>query len=214
MENPEQDLPRIVHLLTSSKAAVVLHETIKRYYTPDASLRHPLSIVESGPTSRDKVLGVYEWYRVMSPGTVATINEFVYDRENKIAYLDVSQTFKLRLVPSPVRPSRLVTRLKLVEQDKLLYIKDQEDFFHPDDMMKYAFPSLAPIITLFLRSAAIGAWLASKLYLRISMAWLAIFGISNDVQQGHMTEAVSEAQHALTTDDNDERLKGVYYGQW
>lgn len=212
MENPEQELPGILHLLTSSKAAVVLHQTIKRYYTPDASIRHPLTVVKSGPTSRDKLLGVFEWYRVISPGTVATINEFVYDKEKKIAFIDISQTFKLRIVPSSPRPSRLITRVKLVEHDKLLYIKEQEDFFHPDDIMKYIFPPLAPVVTFSLRTVALGIWIASKIYLTFTMAWLAIFGISDDVKQGRMSEAMAGAQHAFTMNDDDERLKGVYYG--
>ncbi|KAI6104566.1 hypothetical protein EDD16DRAFT_262160 [Pisolithus croceorrhizus] len=214
MENPEQELPGIVDLLTSSKAAVVLHQTIKRYYTPDASIRHPLTVVESGPASRDKLLGVFEWYRVISPGTVATINEFVYDREKKVAFIDISQTFKLRIVPSSTRPSRLITRLKLVEHDKLLYIKEQEDFFHPDDIMKYVFPPLSPVVTFSLRAIAIAVWFASKIYLTFTMTWLAIFGISDDVKQGRMSEAMAGAQHAFTMNDDDERLKDVYYGQW
>ncbi|KAL4063766.1 hypothetical protein J3A83DRAFT_968360 [Scleroderma citrinum] len=81
MENPEHDLPRVIPLLTTSKVPTVLHKAIERFYTPDASLRHPFNVIKPGPSSRQIWLGVYEWYRIISPGTVATINglgEYVY----------------------------------------------------------------------------------------------------------------------------------------
>lgn len=75
MENPEHDLPRVISLLASSKAPTILHKVVERFYTPDASLRHPFSVVKSGPNSRQTLLGVYEWHRIISPGTTVTINE-------------------------------------------------------------------------------------------------------------------------------------------
>lgn len=179
MENPENDLYRVFPLLMSSKDPTVLHKAMERFFTPDVSFRHPLSVVKSGPNSRQTLFGVYEWYRIISPGTVAIIDELVYDREKNIVYMDVSQTFHLRLIPVPVRSSRLLIRLRLVERDNHFYIKEQEDFFHPDDLMNCLFPPLSPVVAFFLQLIAIAALLSSKIYSRLNAIWLALFRISD-----------------------------------
>jgi len=75
MENPEHDLYRVLPLLLSSKDPAVLHKAVERFFTPDVSFRHPLRVVKSGPNSRQTLLGIYEWYRIVGPGTVAIIDE-------------------------------------------------------------------------------------------------------------------------------------------
>ncbi|KAG6332718.1 hypothetical protein ID866_6372 [Astraeus odoratus] len=216
MENPEHDIPRVLELLTSSKTPTVLRKTIEKFYAPDASLRHPLSVIKHGPNSRDRLVGVYEWYRILSPDTVATINELVYDHEKNVMYIDISQTFKLRLVPFPVRPSRLITRLKFTKQDEHFYIKEQEDLFHPDDLMKYCFPPLAPLVTLLLQVIAFAALLGSNIYVRFSVIYLAIFGMGNDVRKDRVKEAVEGVQDFAVGGDveTEEGLKKTQYGHW
>ncbi|KZV98773.1 hypothetical protein EXIGLDRAFT_763243 [Exidia glandulosa HHB12029] len=49
--------------------------TPDRYYTADCEFNHPLATVLSGQSSRDTVLRVYQWYRIMSPTLELTIDE-------------------------------------------------------------------------------------------------------------------------------------------
>ncbi|KIJ19591.1 hypothetical protein PAXINDRAFT_8079 [Paxillus involutus ATCC 200175] len=106
MQNPERDLPHALDILTTAQSPAILHQAIEKFFVADASLRHPLGIVESGPRSRESILKVYDWYRAVSPGTKSKLNGMAYDKENGVIYLDVTQSFGSRFTPFAVVPSR------------------------------------------------------------------------------------------------------------
>jgi len=66
MQNPTLEIPSIITALTSAPSSH-LPLTFQKYFLSDAGFRHPLCRVDRGEGSREKVAGVYEWYRVMSP---------------------------------------------------------------------------------------------------------------------------------------------------
>ncbi|KXN90734.1 hypothetical protein AN958_03749 [Leucoagaricus sp. SymC.cos] len=161
MENPEEEIRAVVLQLTTASSPELQRRTVERYMTPDVAFRHPVCAVESGPRSRKTVLGIYQWYRVLSPHTELQVNGVVWNQEHKYMFLDVQQWFKL--IYLPIRPAlaRLCVRLTLRrEEDGLYYIAMQEDFYHPDDFTALLLPPLVP----FIRMVLLIAGLASSLY--------------------------------------------------
>jgi hypothetical protein len=72
MQNPTLEIPSIITALTSAPSSH-LPLTFQKYFLSDAGFRHPLCRVDRGEGSREKVAGVYEWYRVISPLNGANI---------------------------------------------------------------------------------------------------------------------------------------------
>ncbi|KAH7919912.1 hypothetical protein BV22DRAFT_975862, partial [Leucogyrophana mollusca] len=150
MQDPERELPLVLALLTS-QSPDLLHKTVHRFYLPDASLSHPLCLVRPGPRSRERIEGVYQCYRILSPRTETHLNALFYDKERRVLFADVTQTFALRFSPFKA-PSRLIVRLVFEknESDGLLYIREHEDWFHPMDLTNFLLPPLTPLVRLFL----------------------------------------------------------------
>ncbi|PBL00218.1 hypothetical protein ARMGADRAFT_368641 [Armillaria gallica] len=132
MQRPAHEISAVVSLITTAVTPEIQQAGIQRYFTPDAGFRHPLCAVSPGPGSRERVLGIYQWYRVMSPKLEPEVKSVVYDKEQGILILEVVQSFHFRLSPFKPAPSRLVVRLTLKEVDRLYYIAFEEDFYHPD----------------------------------------------------------------------------------
>ncbi|KAG7085602.1 hypothetical protein E1B28_003153 [Marasmius oreades] len=164
MENPQNEIAKVVSLLTTSASPEIQELAAERYVTTDVGFRHPVCRVNPGPGSRDALLGIYQWYRVMSPTIETRVDNVVYDKQNNVIFLEVQQKFHIRL--SPFRPtwSKLIVRLSLREINGLHYIAFQEDFYHPDDFLNLLIPPLAP----FLRMALTGASLASNAYASVA----------------------------------------------
>ncbi|KAK0500868.1 hypothetical protein EDD18DRAFT_1146286 [Armillaria luteobubalina] len=154
MQRPAHEISAVVSLITTAVTPEIQQAGIQRYFTPDAGFRHPLCAVSSGPGSRERVLGIYQWYRVVSPKLELDVKSVVYDKEQGILILEVVQSFHFRLSPFKPAPSRLVVRLTLKEVDRLYYIAFEEDFYHPDDLMLLVVPPLASLVRLALGAAS------------------------------------------------------------
>ncbi|PBK76443.1 hypothetical protein ARMSODRAFT_866430, partial [Armillaria solidipes] len=154
MQRPAHEISAVVSLITTAVTPEIQQAGIQRYFTPDAGFRHPLCAVSPGPGSRERVLGIYQWYRVMSPKLELDVKSVVYDKEQGILILEVVQSFHFRLSPFKPAPSRLVVRLTLKEVDRLYYIAFEEDFYHPDDLMLLIVPPLASLVRLALGAAS------------------------------------------------------------
>jgi hypothetical protein len=69
MQNPKAEITAIVTTLTSTKSNSELTDTISRYFTPDVQFVHPICVADS----RAELLGIYQWYRIMSPRTKCNV---------------------------------------------------------------------------------------------------------------------------------------------
>ncbi|KAJ7915661.1 hypothetical protein B0H13DRAFT_395553 [Mycena leptocephala] len=163
MQNPSSEVGAVVSLLTAAAAPDIQKAAFLKYLTPDAAFRHPLCNVSPGPGSRDRLLGIYQWYRILSPHIDITVKRVVHDPASNTLLLDVVQYFHLRFSPFKAAPSRLLVRLTLREENGLHYIALQEDFYHPDDFMSLIIPPLAPVIRTGLSMTAT----ASDIYAKI-----------------------------------------------
>ncbi|KAJ7764901.1 hypothetical protein B0H16DRAFT_1526144 [Mycena metata] len=186
MQHPSSEVGAVVSLLTAAAAPDIQKAAFLKYLTPDAGFRHPLCHVTPGPGSRDRVLGIYQWYRIMSPHIDITVKSVVHDTANNVLLLDVVQKFHLRFSPFSPAPSRLLVRLTLREENGLHYIASQEDFYHPDarihsatEFMSLLIPPLAPVIRVGLSVAAT----ASDIYAKIGQ--LLGFWAANAPSEAH-----------------------------
>ncbi|KAJ7810863.1 hypothetical protein B0H14DRAFT_2607026 [Mycena olivaceomarginata] len=74
MQNPVSEIGAVVSLLTAATAPEIQKSAFLKYITPDAGFRHPICNVTPGPGSRERVLGIFQWYRIMSPHIDITVN--------------------------------------------------------------------------------------------------------------------------------------------
>ncbi|TRM66707.1 hypothetical protein BD626DRAFT_483579 [Schizophyllum amplum] len=165
MENPAQDIHGVFSALTTAENADVQRAAVNKYYLPNAGFRHPLCAVEPGYLSRDNILGVYQWYRIMSPVLEAQILNVVFQPETAILYLEGVQKFHIRVSPFAPAPARIIVRMTL-QKDQfsgLYYIAMQEDFYHPDDLFALVIPPLSPLIRLALDAAGVASGIYAKL---------------------------------------------------
>jgi hypothetical protein len=155
MQNPVDEIVPLVKRLVSSPSPSQLQADFESYFTPNAGFRHPLCLVKPGPSSRNRILGVYKQYRAMSPHTDADVRVLAYDESKNLLIIEVVQRFHIVTSPVPPAPSRLVTHITLNQDPhtRLHYIAYQEDFYHPDHFTNLVAPDLAPVVRFALKSS-------------------------------------------------------------
>ncbi|KAF9074292.1 hypothetical protein BDP27DRAFT_226949 [Rhodocollybia butyracea] len=140
----------------------------EKFVAPNVGFKHPLCYVSPGQNSRETLLGIYQWYRILSPTIIGKMNKIVYDEKDHILLLDMSQIFHIRFSPFTPVWSNLLIRVTLEEKDGLYYISFQEDFYHTEEFAQLLVPMLARVI-LFAKS---GISVASNLYASIAQTLL------------------------------------------
>lgn len=205
MQNPQRDLPVVLTALATSRSPADLRTAVQKFYTHDASLHHPLGIVEHGPNSRQKILGVYEWHRIISPDTTSSVNAMLYDRKHHVLVVEVTQYFHVRISPFKAAPSRYIIRVVLQERDKEFYIYSQEEFLHPMDLMNSVLPPLAPLVRLALVFFALVGVMCSNVWVFSLLLWVKLFGIGSDIQRGQVKSGFSR----LVQSGKQETVAGV-----
>ncbi|ETW76694.1 hypothetical protein HETIRDRAFT_455189 [Heterobasidion irregulare TC 32-1] len=160
MQDPAREIDSVVHQLTAAASPDLQKRAIHRFFAPDASFRHPLAHVPPAPNSRESILSIYQWYRILSPHIELAVSDIAYIPEQNTIYLTVTQKFHVRFVPFPPAPVRLLVRITLrpvstdSESPILYHIASQEDFYHTDALAAIAFPPLAIPARMLLRLSA------------------------------------------------------------
>ncbi|KAF8639317.1 hypothetical protein AX17_001597 [Amanita inopinata Kibby_2008] len=162
MQDPVREIKSVVEQLTAADSPDVQKAAVYKYYTPDAGFRHPLSQVDPGPLSRESILGIYQWYRIISPNVSIHLDNIVYDEPHSVLLLDVIQKFHLFFLPMDPAPSRLLVRLTLKEDNGMYLIAMQEDFFHPEDIAALVLPPMIPLVRFTLQAAGVASNILAK----------------------------------------------------
>ncbi|THH13713.1 hypothetical protein EW146_g6536 [Bondarzewia mesenterica] len=163
MQNPAREIEGVVKLLTTAASPDIQKSALQR---------HPLVDVPSAPNSRETILGIYQWYRIMSPHLALTVNNVAYIPEQNKIFLDITQDFHVRFDPFPLQPARLLVHLTLREENNLFYVSSQEDFYHTDDLIAVAFPILTKPVKLLLRLSAVGCNILARSAQLLFGVWL------------------------------------------
>ncbi|KDR72910.1 hypothetical protein GALMADRAFT_252251 [Galerina marginata CBS 339.88] len=148
MEDPAKEITSVVYQMAATDSPDVQKSVIEQYMTSDVGFRHPVCSVKPGPNSREAVLGIYQWYRVISPKIDIRTESVVFDPKQNILYLESVQWFKLFFLPVNPAPARLISRLTLRKKNGLYYIAEQEDFYHTEDFAALLLPISAPFIRI------------------------------------------------------------------
>jgi len=167
MEDPASEIRQVILTVTSAINPDIQKAAIEKYFAPNAELHHPLCVVLAGAHSRDDILGVYQWYRVLSPNLTLEIRGVTHNPSSNELFVEVVQNFHIRWSPLPSAPARLIVHLILQPSDinpKLQVIKYQEDFFHPEDVASLIVPPFATIIRLMLRLGGVASNWNARLF--------------------------------------------------
>ncbi|KDR72799.1 hypothetical protein GALMADRAFT_734354 [Galerina marginata CBS 339.88] len=169
MQNPSVEIHAVIKLVHSSISPDIQKAAVNKYFAADAAFRHPLYRVEPGPLSRERLLGIYQWYRIISPKIEVDIRDVFYDRLHDIVFVDLAQTLHFRFSPFNPIACRSLSRFTLRKCDDVHYICLQEDFFHPGDLAALLSPPLIPIVRTILFASVIASNILAK--------WARLFGI-------------------------------------
>lgn len=98
---------------------------MNRYYVPNAEFVHPFCRVPpfenvavpivGQANSRQLILSIFRWYRILSPRIDLKVNTVQFDEANSKLYVDISQRFSLWFVPFYAANVNLVTLLHLTK---------------------------------------------------------------------------------------------------
>lgn len=212
MQNPQRDISLVLTTLTTSRNPADLRAAVNKFYTHDASLHHPFRIVEHGKNSRQKILAMYEWYRIISPDTTSNVNAVSYDRKSHVIFAEVTQHFHIRISLLKVAPSRYTIRIQLQERDKVFYIYSQEEFLHPMDWMNSVLPPLTPLVRFALVFFAFMGVMCSKIWVFSLLLWAKLFGIGSDIQRGQVKSGLTRLVQPEDQETVDVVLKTTQYG--
>ncbi|KAF9524213.1 hypothetical protein CPB83DRAFT_861629 [Crepidotus variabilis] len=154
MNNAWDDVSRVVQEICGAKSPEAQKMAIERYYTSDVYFKNPVCEIQSGEKSRDALVSVLQWYRILSPQVDIKIDGQAYNeqQDQHAIYLDISQTFKPFFLPISPKVSKITRRLRLRRQGNQVYICAHEDFFHTDDMIGFLLPFLIPVVSAGMRT--------------------------------------------------------------
>ncbi|KAJ3543547.1 hypothetical protein NM688_g5843 [Phlebia brevispora] len=160
MEDPAREIGKIITLLTTTPSPDVQKAAILKYFAPDAALRHPLCIVDGGPGSRDVLVHVFQWYRIVSPRLEMDIRNTTFNPSTNELFVEVVQVFHNRWSPFRAAPARVLIHLVLcssAEDPKLCQIAVQEDWYHPTDVAALTFPPVVPVVRFLLKFGTVAS---------------------------------------------------------
>ncbi|GAA6012543.1 hypothetical protein JCM10207_009035 [Rhodosporidiobolus poonsookiae] len=140
MENPSQDIRRVVRELAEPASAEAMLAAVDKYFTPDAQIVYP---VFNSPkaSGREGVKAGYKMLRVLSYGNKIEFHAVAFDQvtvekglERMKGFLDFTEHLKVRFFPVPDSYNpwfhfRFITRIDLVKNpsDGKWYVEKQED---------------------------------------------------------------------------------------
>lgn len=159
MENPVEEIPAVIRLLTQSTTPSLQEKAVERFFTRNASFVHPFCRVPSFEGSRWWVLKIFQWYKIMSPRIEMEIHSIAFDEKNLKLYIHMSQIFTIWIVPFHVAPVTLTTVLDLTTNASetntttngdrtLYYIAKQEDLYQTSEFVKFVIPHVGNWIVL------------------------------------------------------------------
>ncbi|ODQ54621.1 hypothetical protein SAICODRAFT_89482 [Saitoella complicata NRRL Y-17804] len=141
MEDPVKEIGSIIHALTTTSSPDEQRETVRKYFTEDASFDHPYVLIEHGKNSRDYIEKIYQWYKVMSPEIKLTVHGVAWDERNHKLYIDAEQVFTHFFLPHIHCTVRLTTKITLrptpSSSGTKYYISAQEDFYQDHDAVAF-----------------------------------------------------------------------------
>ncbi|KAK0672306.1 hypothetical protein QBC41DRAFT_243954 [Cercophora samala] len=125
MDHPVRDIKHVIRSLTQGSAEEQA-QTISKYFAKGASFTHPFCRVPSfkdrripltnitNLDSRAAIIGIYRWYKLLSPRISISINSVSFDQKTNTLYVRLNQDFSIWFLPfHKARRVELVSVLSL-----------------------------------------------------------------------------------------------------
>jgi len=183
MENPRDEIAAAVKLLTTAETPEIQLAAIEKYFAPDAGFNHPICKVKRGPNSRNQILGIYQWYRTMSPRLELDIEDVAYNESSGKVYLNITQKFRIFASPFSPAPAKLLVQLTLTRShiSGLYVIAQQDDFYQLEEVTNLVFP---PITALVIRAKQLGTFFSN-----LNTFVFQLFGFWRPIQTAGMNKS-------------------------
>ncbi|EGX89851.1 hypothetical protein CCM_08104 [Cordyceps militaris CM01] len=176
MDSPASDIEGVIKTLCMGSA----HEqdaALNKYFLPDAEFIHPLCWVPRFRNIAIPFFGsieslwlvqcIYRWYITFAPRLDIVVDSTAFDEKNKLLYATARQSFRIWFFPIYAVTVKLVTVLKLEQQQSRLardvsaeldadagdtpngasmlkyYIASQEDLYQMNYCLEFAAPHVA-----------------------------------------------------------------------
>ncbi|KIJ47847.1 hypothetical protein M422DRAFT_28647 [Sphaerobolus stellatus SS14] len=146
MQDPEREIGNIVLQLTTSTDADKQQAAIDRYFTHDASLDHPVVKVNPSIDSRQSILHIFVFYRFGSSRSKLQVLDVVYNPDSMKIFVNISHEMSQFFNPFAPTHGNMLVQLDLVKRNKLYYIKVQNDYYMPEELVSLNFPFFVPIL--------------------------------------------------------------------
>jgi len=151
MEDPISEIADLITDLATTLSLPHQRDIIECYFLPTASFNHPLCRVDtfySPFPSRDLILAMYRWHRLLSPNVKIDIRSVAFDEPRGKLYVECVQTFTFWFLPWKRNCAEFVVQLHLqprVGEDgvKRWFVARQNDLFQTEDWVAYL-PLLFP----------------------------------------------------------------------
>ncbi|KAM5351076.1 hypothetical protein ACJ41O_003799 [Fusarium nematophilum] len=125
MEHPVREIAGVIKALAQGSPEQQ-ESALREYFLPNASFSHPYCHVPSiskgsiplvgGLDSIWLILGIYRWYRTLSPHIDIKVDSAVFDQRSGLLYVSLRQTFAVWFIPLYKAPVRLVSVLQLTQR--------------------------------------------------------------------------------------------------
>ncbi|KAK3186674.1 hypothetical protein K4F52_004420 [Lecanicillium sp. MT-2017a] len=125
MDDPANQIEGVIKTLTTGNAQEQ-EDALDKYFLPDAAFIHPYCYVPRFSkvaipfigtiNSLWVLLGIYRWYRTMSPRIDISIDSTAFDEKSGLLYVTIRQRFSVWAIPFYSVAVKLVTVLELVKQ--------------------------------------------------------------------------------------------------
>ncbi|KAK6349662.1 hypothetical protein TWF696_005941 [Orbilia brochopaga] len=175
MENPVEEISSVIQNLTSTKTPYslkVLESTLNEYFTSDASFAHPLCAIPPAPNSREYILGIYQWYKVLFVNVELEVLSIDFEQPSNKLYVGVRQacTFRYFKRTATVELLTALSLRKARKHDKdVYYISRQNDLYQTEEWVHFLIPCGRPIIEILKLMVGIFCYYLSLIGLSLGM---------------------------------------------
>lgn len=147
MDNPVAEIRDVVRSITEPYEASIIASNVRKYFTTDATIEHPVLNQPASVNGRDDLEGIYKMLRVMTVNNKIDFHAVMFNEDMTQGAIDLTEWINFRWNPfmsSTKLPARLLVRidLKKCEDGKYRIWRQQDNF--PSDLTQSGQARLIP----------------------------------------------------------------------
>ncbi|KAF0543502.1 putative inorganic phosphate transporter [Gigaspora margarita] len=145
MDDPVQDIPKVIYLILGSKKKDYSPQEIVQYYCESVEFKGFLTYIPSGRCSRDNFIALNRFYKGYIFSDKTTIHEIFFNEDHNKVVIDVTHFARRGVFFWVEQPIRIMIKLDLTYRNDGKYIiKRQEILCQPEEVVGAFVPFLVP----------------------------------------------------------------------